>query len=82
VQHQRVRIQVSCANGDPHAFFLGGHQLRVTRVLERAAEDSLRRFRVRVADGREFVLRQDRLSGEWRLAQVAPSGKKGARRIV
>jgi hypothetical protein len=68
-----MRIQVVDSDGgDPRAFFLGGRRLQVTRVLERAAEDSQRRLRVRVADGREFVLRQDRMTGEWRLAQVAP----------
>ena len=67
-----MRIQVDCSNGDPRAFFLGERRLHVTQVLERAAEDSQRRFRVRVADGREFILRHDRASGEWRLAGVEP----------
>jgi hypothetical protein len=40
------------------------------RVLERVAEDSQRRWRVRVDDGREFVLRHDLQSGHWRLARV------------
>jgi hypothetical protein len=41
-------------------------------VLEHASEDSERRWRVRVADGREFVLRHDVHTGDWRLARVHP----------
>jgi hypothetical protein len=40
------------------------------RVIERAMEDSRRRFRVRVADGREFVLRHNLETGDWWLASV------------
>jgi hypothetical protein len=68
-----MKIQVLCRRGgDPRTFLVGARWLPVMRVLERAAENSLRRFRVRVADGREFVLRQDLHSGDWRLARVAP----------
>lgn len=67
-----MRIQVNCRDGeDPRSFYLGGRKLHIVRVLERSAEDSHRRFRVRVVDGREFVLRQDRTSGEWTLGEVA-----------
>jgi len=69
----RVKIQVLCRrSGDPRTFLVGARWLQVTRVLERAAEDPLRRFRVRVPDGREFVLRHDPHSGDWRLARVQP----------
>lgn len=68
-----MKIQVSCRDGaDPAWFYLAGKKLHIMRVLERAAEDSQRRFRVRVADGREFVLRQDLATREWRLARVEP----------
>jgi len=68
-----VKIQVHCRRGgDPRSFLIGAHWLHVTRVLERAAENSPRRWRVRVADGREFVLRQDVESGDWHLASVQP----------
>jgi len=68
-----VRIQVNCRDGaDPSSFWLAGKKLHVLRVLERAAEAGQRRFRVKVADGREFVLLQDVASGEWALAGVAP----------
>lgn len=52
-------------------FRVGARWLHVMRVLERAAENSLCRFRVRIADGREFVLRQDLHSGDWRLSRVS-----------
>jgi hypothetical protein len=68
-----MKIQVQCRRGgDPRTFLIGARRLHVMRVLERAAEDSLRRYRVRVADGREFVLRHDLESGDWRLARVSP----------
>ncbi|HEX6319158.1 MAG TPA: hypothetical protein VFZ84_09795 [Burkholderiales bacterium] len=68
-----MRIQVNCRDGaDPSSFWLGEKKLHVLRVLERTAEDDQRRLRVRVADGREFVLRQHLESGEWTLAGVAP----------
>jgi hypothetical protein len=66
-----MRIQVDCRDGgDPRAFYLGTRRLRVMHVLERVAEDATRRFRVRVEDGRVFVLIHDTAKGEWRLAGV------------
>jgi len=66
-----MKIQVHCRRGgDPRTFLIGARWLHVMRVLERAPENSLRRWRVRVADGREFVLRHDLHSGDWRLARV------------
>jgi hypothetical protein len=42
-----VKIQVQCRRGgDPRSFLLGTCWLPVTRVLERAAENSLRRWRL------------------------------------
>lgn len=68
-----MKIQVQCRRGgDPRLFLVGARWLQVMRVLERVAENSLRRFRVRVADGREFVLRHDLESGDWILAGVEP----------
>lgn len=68
-----MKIQVHCRrSGDPRSFLIGARSLHVMRVVERAMEDSLRRFRVRVADGREFVLRQDPETGDWSLAGVQP----------
>lgn len=66
-----MRIQVNCRDAeDPGSFYLGGRKLHIVRVLERSSDDSQRRFRVKVVDGREFVLRLDRRSGEWTLAGV------------
>lgn len=68
-----MRVQVECRKGaDPRAFFLGERRLHVMRIIERGAENSHRTFRVRVFDGREFVLTQDVDTGEWQLARVDP----------
>ena len=65
-----MRIQVQCQRGEPRTFRLGERWLHVISVLDRAAENSLQRFRLLVADGREFVLRHDPRSGDWQLAGV------------
>ena len=66
-----MRIQVQCRRGgEPRSFLLGARSLHVISVLERSAEDSAQRFRLLVADGREFVLRHDPSTGDWQLAQV------------
>ena len=68
-----MRIQVQCwRDGAPRIFLLGARWLHVTSVLDRVAENSLQRFRLLVADGREFVLRHDLRSGDWQLAAVHP----------
>jgi hypothetical protein len=67
-----MRVQVDCRNGDdPRAFYLGTRRLHVMQVLERTAEDSTRRFKVRVQDGRVFILSKHTARGEWQLARVA-----------
>ena len=67
-----MRVQVHCRNGDdPRAFYVGTQRLDIMRVLERSAEDSTQRFKVRVHDGRVFTLSRDAAKGEWRLASVA-----------
>ena len=71
MQHGDVRVQVECRRGiEPRAFFLGGRRLQVMLVLERITEETHRRFRVRVADAREFVLHLDLATGEWTLARI------------
>jgi len=66
-----MKIQVQCRRGgEPRTFLLGARRLHVISVLDRAAENSLQRFRLLVADGREFVLRHDPRSGDWQLARV------------
>jgi hypothetical protein len=70
-----MKIQVHCrGRGDPRSFLVGTRWLHVMRILERVAENSLQRWRVRVADGREFVLRHDLHTGDWRLARVNARG--------
>jgi hypothetical protein len=66
-----MRIQVDCRDGDdPRAFHLGARRLHIVRVLERRDQDSTRRYRVKIDDGRVFVLVQDTAKGEWHLAGV------------
>jgi len=65
-----MKIQVQCHRGEPRIFRLGERWLHVIGVLERVAENSLQRFRLLVADGREFVLRHDPRSDDWQLAAV------------
>jgi hypothetical protein len=66
-----MKIQVQCRrDGAPRTFLLGARWLHVTGVLDRVAENSLQRFRLVVADGREFILRHDPRSGDWQLARV------------
>jgi calcineurin-like phosphoesterase family protein len=66
-----MKIQVQCRrDGEPRTFRLGERWLHVISVLDRVADNSLQRFRLLVADGREFVLRHDPRSGDWQLARV------------
>jgi hypothetical protein len=66
-----MKIQVQCGRGgEPRTFLLGARWLHVISVLDRVADNSLQRFRLLVADGREFVLRHDPRSGDWQLARV------------
>ena len=66
-----MKIQVQCRrSGEPRTFLLGARWLHVISVLDRVADNSMRHFRLLVADGREFVLRHDPRSGDWQLAGV------------
>ena len=65
-----MRIQVACRDGDPRAFYLGSRWLQVLGIIERATDGSTQRFRVKVADGRVFLLSHDLARGDWRLAAV------------
>lgn len=60
----------------PCAFYLGGHRLLVTVVLERWADATHRFFEVAVADGRRFVLRLDPETRLWELAAVFAAPRK------
>jgi hypothetical protein len=66
-----MKVQVRCrSGGDPARSSSVCSGCTSCVFFERAAEDSQRRFRVRVVDGREFVLRRDLETGSWRLARV------------
>lgn len=76
-----MKIRVDCkGTAEPHAFYLGERRLHVVQVLERARRNSEHSFRVRVADGRAFLLRHDTRTGEWQLERVnsIPRGRKRA----
>ncbi len=71
IKETSMKIQVQCRrSGEPRTFLLGARWLHVISVLDRVADNSMRRFRLLVADGREFVLRHDPHSGDWQLARV------------
>jgi len=53
---------------DPQVFHLGQRRLPVVAVLEQWTEEQHRYFKVRVEDGRRFVLRHDPTTGAWELA--------------
>lgn len=77
-----MRVQVECRKGaDPRTFFMGERKLHVMRVLERVTEDAHRSYRVRVAGGREFVLRHDLNTGEWTLARIIEAPHRHATRL-
>jgi hypothetical protein len=60
---------------DPQVFHLGSRRLPVVAVLEQWTEAQHRYFKVRVDDGRRFVLRHDPVTGAWELAAVDGGGK-------
>ena len=53
---------------DPQVFHLGQRRLPVVAVLEQWTEAQHRYFKVRVEDGRRFVLRHDPATGTWEIA--------------
>jgi hypothetical protein len=65
-------------NWDPQVFHLGQRRLSVVAVLEQWAEAQYRFFKVRVDDGRSFVLRHDPATGEWELAAAYGGGRSPA----
>lgn len=59
---------------DPHVFHLGQRRLPVVAILGQWAEGPYRYFKVRVDDGRRFVLRHDPNTGAWELAAAYGGG--------
>jgi hypothetical protein len=70
-----MKIRVECHAGfrgdeEPRAFTLGETRFAVLEILDRWLDPRHRYFKVRIDDGREFVLRHDAASGEWELAAL------------
>jgi len=59
---------------DPQVFHLGQRRLPVVAVLEQWTDAQHRYFKVRVEDGRRFVLRHDATTGAWELAAAYGGG--------
>ena len=68
-------IQVEAHSGyrgaeEPRAFTLGQTRFEVLEIVDRWLDPRHRYFKVRVPDGRLFVLRHDEPSGRWELAAL------------
>ncbi len=72
-------IRVECHAGhrgeeEPRAFTLGKTRFPALEILDRWLVPGHRYFKVRVEDGRSFILRHDESSGEWDLAALVGRG--------
>ena len=70
-----MNIAVECYAGhrgeeEPRAFTLGTTRFEVQAIEDRWLHPEHRYFKVRVEDGRRFVLRHDGLSDAWELAAL------------
>jgi hypothetical protein len=70
-----MKIAVECYAGhrgeeEPRAFTLGATRFEVQAIEDRWLHPEHRYFKVRVDDGRRFVLRHDSLSDGWELAAL------------
>jgi hypothetical protein len=68
-------ISVECYAGhrgdeEPRAFTLGERRFAVVEILDRWIGPDHRYFKVKVDDGRSFVLRHDEARQEWDLAAM------------
>lgn len=79
-----MNIRVECHAGyrgeeEPRSFTLGETRFPVVEIVDRWLDPAHRYFKVRVADGRRFVLRHDSASGEWELAALVghDAGSRG-----
>ena len=59
---------------DPQVFHLGSRRHPVVAVVDEWTEGEHRYFKVRVEDGRRFVLRHDPTTGVWELAAAYGGG--------
>ncbi len=70
-----MNILVECHAGyrgeeEPRAFTLGERRFAVLEILDRWLDPEHRYFKVKVDDGRMFVLRHDAGFGRWELAAL------------
>ena len=63
---------------DPQVFHLGSRRLPVVAVVDQWVEGQYRYVKVRVDDGRRFVLRQDSVTGAWEFAAAYSGGTQPA----
>jgi hypothetical protein len=68
-------IRVECLAGyraeeEPRAFRLGERRFAVEEIVDRWLDPRHRYFKVRVDDGRQFVLRHDTATDRWELAAL------------
>ena len=80
--HSPVKIRVECYSGyrgdeEPRAFWLGSRRFEVVELQDRWLNPERRYFKVRVDDGRRFILRHDESSGEWQLAALVGPERGG-----
>jgi hypothetical protein len=80
--HGAMRIAVECYAGyrgeqEPRAFTLGARRFEVCELVDRWLHPAHRYYKVRVDDGRLFILRHDAGSGEWDLAGLVGRGWHG-----
>jgi hypothetical protein len=74
-----MKIRVECYAGyrgeeEPRGFTLGERRFAVVEILDRWLDPAHRYFKVRVDDGRRFILRHDSASGDWELAAMVGDG--------
>lgn len=77
-----MKITVECYAGyrgeqEPRAFTLNERRFEVRELLDRWQAPTHRYFKIRVDDGRVFILRHDETSGEWDLAGLVGTGATG-----
>ncbi len=70
-----MRIAVQCYAGyrgeeEPQAFVLGDTRFPVLEIVDRWIAPDHRYFKVKVEDGRQFVLRHDSPTDAWELAAL------------
>jgi hypothetical protein len=74
-QQGTLKIRVECQAGyraeeEPRAFSLGERRFAVEEIVDRWLDPSHRYFKVKVDDGRQFVLRHDTATDSWELAAL------------